>query len=467
MRRILLLGVLLVVLTNCDAPDEDLSTGSGWEWARQLSGPSNEDEIDAIATDTDQNVYLSGKFEAQLTIQGHTETFQSLGKADIMVAKYDRLGELQWAKQFGGSGEDNIFDADCDQNGNVILSGYFEGSVQFGDITLNSLGGLDMVVLKIDPMGDVLWAVNFGGMLDDGGNEVTVSGENIIVGAQSIGNFTAGDFAFENTGGHDAYLLSITPNGIVEWVRAVQGSGHARAKSIAVDNEGTIFFGGDFEGENYVVVEEGNILLDHVAGGDAYITSWTKAGELRWTKSWGGNGHDLSKGVGVLASGEIYVVGQFEQTVDFEGTTFTARANADLFIWKLTSTGQSEWVRHIASDYDLIGAEVTIDQDDNLVFGIGFSGTLWLEDAHKNLERTIVAPGSGTWPVLLTYNQHGSSRDVLFPAESENGKFDEIAISGTRIYIDLLFSGGPHTFGTDQVSSSDSNKDAAIVAVNL
>ncbi len=181
-----------------------------FNWTKTLRGPSEEDEIDAVASDKKGNVYISGKFEDDLVIDGQKTAISSNGKADIMLVKYDKNGNWLWTRHYGGPKEDNIFDADCDNQGNVILSGYFQGSIQFGDYKLRAQGGFDMVVVKVDPSGTVLWAKNYGGTGNDGGNEVVIGNDNkILVGAGSYGTFEG----IANTGGQDAYLLSLDENG--------------------------------------------------------------------------------------------------------------------------------------------------------------------------------------------------------------------------------------------------------------
>ena len=175
MRRLQKLPILItLVFFSCDKEENLISISESsfqFKWINSLNGPSEEDEIDAIASDNQGNVYLSGKFENELKVEGQTQPLVSNGMADIMVVKYNQDGIWQWSKKFGGIGEDNIFDADCDKQGNLILRGYFQGTVQFGSFELTSLGGFDMVLLKISPNGEVINAIRLGGTGNDGGNE--------------------------------------------------------------------------------------------------------------------------------------------------------------------------------------------------------------------------------------------------------------------------------------------------------
>ena len=253
---------------------------SSWSWARQINGPSNEEEIDAVASDANGNVFISGKFEQTIDIEGVDSTLVSAGHADIMFTKYNSDGTMVWTKHFGSYGEDNVFDSKCDSEGNIILSGYFEGTVTFDTITLTSWGKTDMMILKFNPDGNILWAKQMGGPDIDGGNEVSIGPhDRIVVAAESNGNFSADSYTFSNTGWYDAYLISMTSDGNVEWVRAVQGAGRARAKAVATDDAGNSFLGGDFVGQNAIAAPSGNFSFNHKGLRDAYVTSWTPNGD--------------------------------------------------------------------------------------------------------------------------------------------------------------------------------------------
>ena len=254
-----------------------------FKWAKLLSGPTNEDEIDAVASDSQGNVYVSGKYEQDLKIEGQSTPIEATGnKADIMIVKYNKEGIWQWTRNFGSTGEDNIFDAVCDVQGNLILSGYFEGTVAFGDFELTSQAGLDMVLLKISPDGTVLKAIALGGNGDDGGNEVAIGNDNeIIVGAQSNGTFEG----IPNTGNVDAYIMSFTNDLVLNWVRAIKGGGDARAKAVEVDDNGNVYLGGDYRNANSVDVNGTSKSFENFGGTDAFIASWTSSGVFRWVEN--------------------------------------------------------------------------------------------------------------------------------------------------------------------------------------
>ena len=76
----------------------------------------------------------------------------------------------------GSSGSDNIRSVTTDSDGNVIMTGTFEGTVTFGTTTVTSTGGEDVFVWKVNANGDHQWLVtntsDVDGFLttDDSGN---------------------------------------------------------------------------------------------------------------------------------------------------------------------------------------------------------------------------------------------------------------------------------------------------------
>lgn len=333
-----------------------------WEWAVSINGPTNEDEIDAVASDNQGNVFISGKFEDTLHVTGYPTPLISNGMADIMLVKYDSFGIFQWVKQYGAVGEDNVFDAVCNQNGDVFISGYFQNTIQIDTISITSYGGFDAFLAKLDSAGNVIWVLQYGGTSDEGGNEVAIANNGqIIVGAKSLGNITIGaiSFANPNPGIGDSYVISVNPDGTVAWARTISGVGASRAKAIAVDDVGNVYCGGDFISSNYIVDESGiHHNLSSNGGRDAFVSSWTVSGDLRWFKNWGSTGDEMCKGLATTNNSDVYLTGPFTNSVNFAGNILVSTGTNDFFIWKLNTDGGTKWLRHLSSiDAILDGGE--------------------------------------------------------------------------------------------------------------
>lgn len=438
-------------------------------WARLLAGPSEEDEIDAVASDADGNVFVSGKFETELTIEGHDTPLVSAGRADIMLAKYSRDGDLIWVRHYGGVSEDNVFDAVCDDQGNVILSGYFGATVDFGGIVLETTGvdDLDMMVVKVDPSGEVIWAVRAGGDDVDGGNEINIAPDGtLVVLAGSGGDFRAGTIDFAGMGRQDAIVLTMEPQtGEFLWGGHVGGAGTARAKCLTVDAAGNVYAGGDYEGENSVFGPNRTDVLPTPQQLDAFLTSWTADGQLRWTKTWGGPGLDLCKGAVATDQGDLFFVGYFGPPTSFDGEVLEGDGS-DIFLWKLNDQGEAVWLNHISSSKNLTGAEATSSPSGGVLFGHKMSADVTFGSTDGK-DVVVKLPKAGTsWPVFVGYSSDGVVDFTLLPKRSTDANLDELSRSGSRVYIDVPILEGTCEFGED-VRSSTGTKDALLVAIDL
>jgi hypothetical protein len=118
-------------------------------------------EIDAAAmVATDEGVVLAGHFTETVAFGG--EALSSAGASDIFVASLASGGETQWSASFGGTGADMLRAMARDQDGAIVLAGSFSSILEVGALVLESAGGQDALVLKIDAQGSPLWAYGFG-----------------------------------------------------------------------------------------------------------------------------------------------------------------------------------------------------------------------------------------------------------------------------------------------------------------
>src|SRR5262249_59299526 len=108
----------------------------------------------------------------------------SRGGGDGYLAKLDPSGQIQWVRQFGGTGGDWMADVGVDAAGNVYTTGRFVGTMTLGDTRLTSRGGTDAFVTKLNSDGEFLWSRSMGSAADDiaGGLAVDAAGNTYYTG---------------------------------------------------------------------------------------------------------------------------------------------------------------------------------------------------------------------------------------------------------------------------------------------
>ena len=110
-------------------------------WAR-IAGGEGFQSGSSMCADTKGNIYLAGNFQGSSIRFGKTNLLNAgiSGSRDIFLAEYDSSGKVVMAESFGGSGDDWVRSVFLDKKNNLYLSGYFRSpSVSFSGITLNNL----------------------------------------------------------------------------------------------------------------------------------------------------------------------------------------------------------------------------------------------------------------------------------------------------------------------------------------
>jgi len=185
-----------------------LDSSGNWLWVKQAGGTSGDDGHN-ITVDDNGNSYVTGYYYSGIATFG-TTTLTSSGYEDIFVAKLDSNGNWLWAKQAGGTGHDYGLSIAVDANGNSYVTGYFDGSATFGTTTLISSGEDDIFVAKIDPNGNWLWAKKAGGTSWDYGCGIAVdaNGNSYITGYFDD-SVTFGTTTLISSGDYDIFVAKL------------------------------------------------------------------------------------------------------------------------------------------------------------------------------------------------------------------------------------------------------------------
>ena len=111
-----------------------------------LRGDSDSQAPGAVAVDASGNVVLTGTFYGTVDFGGGALT--SAGSGDIFVAKFGSGGAHLWSKRFGDGDYQYGIAVAVDASENAIVTGYFFGTVDFGGGAFTSAGSQDIFVVK-------------------------------------------------------------------------------------------------------------------------------------------------------------------------------------------------------------------------------------------------------------------------------------------------------------------------------
>ena len=393
-------------------------------WSKRFGGAAGNEIGRAVTVDVSGNVYITGSFFGTVDFGGGGLT--SAGAADVFLAKYDGNGNYAWAKRFGSVGVETGTSVATDASGNVFLTGFFTGTVDFGGALLTAIAAADVFLAKYDSGGNPQWSASYGGVGTDTGNSVAIDGSgNVLLTGQfsGVANFGGGNLGSQ--GLTDIFLVKLNTNGTIQWKQSYGGVGADLGASVASDASGNVFLTGYFAnttdfgggalnsaGGSDIFVAKFNSILGHLwskrfgstlddqglsvrvnAAGTAYVLSafqgtvnfggsplisaggfdvslarYDASGVHQWSKRFGGTGNDLGNGLALDGAGQLIMTGNYNAGADFGFGPFTSTGSDDIFLAKYTANGAAVWSGHFGSATDDIAYGVAVDASSNVYF---------------------------------------------------------------------------------------------------
>ncbi|MBW6513892.1 MAG: T9SS type A sorting domain-containing protein [Candidatus Syntrophosphaera sp.] len=355
-----------------------------WQWAVNAGGTGT-DWGQFIALDSAGNQYVTGYFEDTSSFGDYTLT--SSGDKDIFVAKLDPAGNFLWAVKAGGTGWDEGRGVSVDFAGNAYLTGYFYGTASFGSHTLTSIGMSDIFAAKLDPVGNWLWAVSAGGILEDRGYGIAVddAGNSFLTGYY---DYTAsfGTHTLNYIGYSDIFVAKLDPNGI--WLGAVSAGGtstYAFGNAIAVDAAGNTYITGCFE----YTASFGDYTLTSSGNADIFAAKLDPDGNWLWVSQAGGTLSESGLCIALDSEGNAFLAGYFLGTASFGNYTLSGPVGFfEGFASKLDPNGNWLWAVNAEGSGYTCGTGFAVDGDGNAWL------TGWFEGTASFGTHTITSSGS-------------------------------------------------------------------------
>ncbi|OAB77957.1 T9SS type A sorting domain-containing protein [Cochleicola gelatinilyticus] len=307
-------------------------------WAKQVSNPAavaNEDSY-SIEVDTDGNVYVGGRFayaDFDPSTDGEEIIISTGGGSSLdgFLLKLDTDGNYVWVKTFTSEGLVQINDMEFDANGDLLMIGDFEETVDLNpseteDAEFTSNGARDTFMAKFTSDGEYLWAQTFGGAASEISKVIKSIDEDIYIGGMYTEttdlNPTDGVNEFTALGGYDGYLSKFNSNGDYQFSYTIGGDDttnledvYSLRKNEATGNlfvTGTFLVTTDFDNSDNTAESTSNgntdsYLLEIDTDGN-YVNHWTIGGPLA----------EVNPQLEINENNEIITFGAFQGTdVDF------------------------------------------------------------------------------------------------------------------------------------------------------
>jgi hypothetical protein len=353
-------------------PDAGLPPGSVI-WSRQIGGPGD-DRASGVAVDPSGDAVVSGCLGgADAGMPGCVE------QADVFASRYSPEGELRWSKTFGDPANQFAEDLAGGPSG-AVIAGYFRGNFGFGGPLLVNGGGDDLFFAKLGPTGDHVWSARYGtGNIERAFRVATDADENVILTGGFEGTLDFGGEPLSGINPLNPFLARFDASGGLLWSKTFPASGQAYASGVACDASGNVLLTGLFS--NAVDFGKGAIA-GPVLDKNAFVATFLPNGDLRWARPLSGDGFENGVGVGADGDGDVVAVGFFDDTVDLGQGSFTSAGSDDIFVGKYSrATGEPIWARTFGGPGDDRPHDVLVDAAGNVVItgefvdSVDFQGT--------------------------------------------------------------------------------------------
>ena len=307
-------------------------------------------QVDTLWTKTfGRNGYDCGYSVQQTSREGYiltgTTTSFGAGNYDLWLIKTDDSGDTLWTKTFGGSKEDQGFSIQKTSDTGYIITGYTKS---FG------MGAQDVWVIKTDAMGDTLWTKTFGKNGDDYGNSIYQTSDE--------GYILTGTTTSYGAGNYDLWLIKTNTLGDTLWTKTFGGSGEDRGYSVQQTSDGGFIITGSTASYG-----AGNL--------DVWLIKTDTAGDIEWTKTFGGIYSDLGRSVQQTMD-EGYIITGYT-------SSFGAGGN-DVWVIKTDADGNGLWAKTFGGSQPDNGSSIQQTSDEGYIltastysFGTGNRDT-WL-----------------------------------------------------------------------------------------
>lgn len=371
-----------------------LATVPDFLWARQVTNgvAPNYAAISGakhVAADSSGNVFVAGTFNGASPASidfggvGLTNVSGGFSTAAAFVCKYDRFGNIGWARLVATNGGSQ-FRLAADSFGNVYFAGRFSGGATFGTNTLVSSDAADIFLAKYDSQGNALWVRQIVGYDPNWPRTLALAVDtnaNAFISSRYTNTVNVGGTLVTNS---TSFLAKYDSAGNLVWAKPCLAT-----EAIAVGQSGSIYI-------------TGSAFLSSATSG--LLAKYDSTGNVVWTKNF-----PHGQTIAIDAAENIYATGWGAGTYG-DITITNLNGIPDFFIARCGSDGQLKWFRQSGSTNQPFGVGVALDA----------FGNIYVAAASANARRDFVLTFgsvtlSNTFSFLVKYDPVGNALWAVAP----------------------------------------------------
>jgi Ca2+-binding RTX toxin-like protein len=370
----------------------------------------------------------------------------------VFVDKYKIEGNsLAWSAQIPYSGVTHVQTNLVDSGDNIIQVGHINSSIPLPGEARQ--GTEDVFVIKYSSKdGTILWARQIG---STGFNSIKVAKidnyDNVIIGATGGGSF----YGQTSQGGQDGFVAKYAAAGNLLWARQLSSSGTENIIDITTDNNGNVIVTG---------VTTGSLLGQTNQGGkDVFVAKYSSDGNLLWVRQLGSVGEDGVVGTSTDTDGNIILRTTFLSPV-------TNSSNNDVIVTKYDVNGNLLWTKLL--DVNNSFSRTTVDAKGNIIIA-GETTSNVSGQINKGVHDIFLAK-IGKEQInstdLSDYNLDGKPDMLVSGIDELNRSYTKVyrQVNGNyELVQDLQGAAGSKAIWIDYDGNSNGKKDILVSGVEI
>jgi len=308
---------------------------------------------------------------------------------DLILIKTNSLGNVVWTKVFEGGGNEYGHHVDQTFDGGFIVIG--------SKWTITPPIQSDIWLLKMDPNGDTLWTKTFGRTGDDRGGDVRQTSDSGYVLVGQTDSYGAGSY--------DLWLIKTDQAGDTLWTKLFGGSNSDTPGGIQQTMDG-----------GYIIA---GVTFSFGIGGDLWLIKTNSSGVATHTKTYGGSSNDFGNSIRQTSDSGFVVT----------GSIFSSATLYDLWILKTNQSLDTVWTKRAggSGNKNDVGASVSETADRGYIitgytasFGAGMEDS-WLLRIRGTISNITDIDLQPSWNILsIPRSVFDFCTSTLFPTATSS-----------------------------------------------
>jgi len=357
-----------------------------FNWVKSSSTTEDFSYGRVVTYDQDNNSIFAAEFSASIMFDGvsfdandpNPTSFPA--GADMLLIKTDPLGEVLWTLQMGGNDKpygDDVFAIATNEQNEIFLSGRFRGE----NVLANGMPLENIFwyfMMKISPDGEILWSKQVPFEI----TQIIPQNDQIFFSA-NYNNTVEFDGISLTGGSRNIAVGALDETGNLVWVNTAGGDGYndfTYALDLAIDSENNVYVLGSFDPSGSdVTCYLGELTFD-VPNGGIYGQGFIAKLNSQGIFEWVESHLERVRWMEINEDDRIYLTGTFGNSMDNNWITLSEdNFTRKVYLMECDTDGNFVWLKHYEAENEMIPSDLQLDSEGSLYLSATINGQISIE----------------------------------------------------------------------------------------